>query len=208
MQFDVPVIGILRGVEEAFFADVMRVSFAAGLTALEITMNTPAAVEIVKNCRPHVPEGKWLGMGTIRNLAEAEAAVDAGAMFLVSPNYDKSVIDFAGQNNVPIVAGALTPTEVYAAWMAGAAMVKVFPSTAVGPGYIKDLLGPFDDIKLAAVGGVDENNVKEYFAAGVVAVGVSATLFGKEALQNKDLELLAGNVKKFISCCQAAVKGF
>jgi len=205
MKLDVPVIGILRGIEGEFFGEVMQVSFAAGLSAIEITMNTEQAEEIVREYRPAVPGGKLLGMGTIRNLEEARRAVAAGAMFLVTPNLDTAVIEYANSENIPIVAGALTPTEVYAAWSAGADMIKVFPCGAMGgAGYIRDLLGPFDNIRLAAVGGVSASNLDEYFAAGAAAVGVSSSLFGGKAIRERDLALLAQNVKNFIDRCRTA----
>lgn len=205
MELEVPVIGILRGVEGDFFGEVMQISFAAGLTAMEVTMNTPGAEEIVAAYRPAVPEGRLLGMGTIRNLEEARRAVGAGAMFLVTPNLDLRVIEYAQAEGVPIVAGALTPTEVYATWSAGADLVKVFPCGAMGgPQYIKDLLGPFDHLRLAAVGGVSLANLPEYFAAGAAAVGVSASLFGSKALREKNLGLIGQNVKNFIEHCRMA----
>ncbi len=201
MKLDVPVIGILRGVDPDFFRSVMETSFASGLEAIEITMNTKHAIEIVSSCKPAVPPGKLLGMGTIRNLGEAKKAVEAGAMFLVTPNTDTKVIEYAKSNSVPIIAGALTPTEVYTAWSAGADMVKVFPIGIFGPKYIKELRGPFEQIPLVAVGGMDLDNVKEYFAAGARAVGASTSLFGKKALMERNLEEIAQNVKKFIALC-------
>ena len=132
MKLEVPVIGILRGVEGDFFGEVMQISFAAGLTALEVTMNTPGAEEIVREYRSAVPDGKLLGMGTIRNLEEARRGVAAGAMFLVTPNLDLKVIEYAREEGIPIVIGALTPTEVYTAWAAGADLIKVFPCGAMG----------------------------------------------------------------------------
>jgi len=199
MQLEVPIIGILRGIAPSFFVEVMAASFAAGLQAIEVTMNTAGAEEMVEACRPAVPPGRWLGMGTIRNLQEAERAVAAGAMFLVSPNCDPEVIAYAKYHGVPMIAGALTPTEVYTAWAAGADMIKVFPCSPFGPGYIKELLGPFDHIPLVAVGGVTEQNMGDYFTAGAKAVGVSTHLFGKEALAQRDLPMLATNVGRFIN---------
>jgi 2-dehydro-3-deoxyphosphogluconate aldolase/(4S)-4-hydroxy-2-oxoglutarate aldolase len=201
MKLDVPVIGILRGVDPDFFRSIMETSFASGLEAIEITMNSKHAIKIVSSCKPDVPPGKLLGMGTIRNLEEAKKAVEAGAMFLVTPNTDTKVIEYAKSNSVPIIAGALTPTEVYTAWSAGADMVKVFPIGIFGPKYIKELRGPFEQIPLVAVGGMDLDNVKEYFAAGVRAVGASTSLFGKKALMECNLEEIAQNVKKFIALC-------
>ncbi|MBU1405956.1 MAG: bifunctional 4-hydroxy-2-oxoglutarate aldolase/2-dehydro-3-deoxy-phosphogluconate aldolase [Proteobacteria bacterium] len=205
MELNVPVIGILRGVEGDFFGEVMQISFAAGLTAMEVTMNTPDAEKIVAEYRPAVPSGKLLGMGTIRNLEEARRAVAAGAMFLVTPNLDLSVIEYAKAETIPIVAGALTPTEVYTAWNAGADLVKVFPCAAMGgPPYIKDLLGPFDHLRLVAVGGVSLANLSDYFAAGAAAVGASTSLFGAKALREKDLAQIGHNVKIFIEHCPRA----
>lgn len=205
MELEVPVIGILRGVEGDFFGEVMQISFAAGLTAMEVTMNTPGAEKIVAEYRSAVPEGKLLGMGTIRNLEEARRCVGAGAMFLVTPNTDTKVIEYAKKEGIPIVAGALTPTEVYAAWSAGADLIKVFPCGAMGgPQYIKDLLGPFDHLRLVAVGGVSLANLAEYFGAGAVAVGVSTTLFGSKALREKNLDQIGHNVKIFIAHCRPA----
>jgi len=205
LSFTVPVIGILRGIDAAFFAELMPASFETGLDAIEVTVNTPDAFEIVAANRPRVPEGKLLGMGTVRNLAEAQLAVEAGAMFLVSPNLDAEVISYGIDKGVPTVAGAMTPTEVYQAWSNGAAMVKVFPCGAMGgPRYIKDLRGPFDRIPLVAVGGVQRDNLHQYFAAGAAAVGVSSSLFGTLALQERNLNLLTKNVKEYIGLCAAA----
>lgn len=201
MLLDVPVIGILRGVKAGFFRSLMDASFASGLQAIEITMNTKDALQIVSMIRPEVPPGKLLGMGTIRNLDEAKKAVDAGAMFLVTPNTDPGVIEYVRSQDVPVISGALTPTEVYTAWSAGADMIKVFPCSAFGPGYISELRGPFDKVPLAAVGGVNLENVKDYFAAGVSAVGVSSALFGRKALMEQDIEMIAKNVNTFISLC-------
>jgi 2-dehydro-3-deoxyphosphogluconate aldolase/(4S)-4-hydroxy-2-oxoglutarate aldolase len=205
MELNIPVIGILRGVEGDFFGEVMQISFAAGLTAMEVTMNTPDAEKIVAEYRPAVPNGKLLGMGTIRNLEEAKRAVAAGAMFLVTPNLDISVIEYAKAETIPIIAGALTPTEVYSAWAAGADLIKVFPCGAMGGSqYIKDLLGPFNHLRLVAVGGVSLANLPEYFAAGASAVGVSTSLFGTKALREKDLAQIGHNVKNFIEHCPRA----
>ncbi len=201
MDLNAPVIGILRGIDPGFFKEIMHASFAAGLKAIEVTMNTDKAEQMVSSLRPEVPPDKLLGMGTIRNIDEAKRAVDAGAMFLVSPNLDTSVIQYGKSCNIPVISGALTPTEVYSTWSAGADMVKVFPCHTFGPQYIKDLLGPFDEIPLVAVGGVSISNLKDYFKAGAKAVGVSTSLFGTRALQERDIEDLARNVKIFMGHC-------
>ena len=199
MKLTVPVIGILRGFEQGFIKDIINVSFESGLQAVEVTFNTKNVLEIIENSRKNVKTGCFLGVGTVRNLNEAKEAFEAGAMFLVTPNLDLKVLEFANSKNLPVICGAATPTEIYQAWAGGAAMVKVFPCQALGgPGYIKDLRGPFDNIPLVAVGGVTPENLNDYFKAGVTAVGVSSSLFGKEALASQNLEILKENIKKYL----------
>jgi 2-dehydro-3-deoxyphosphogluconate aldolase/(4S)-4-hydroxy-2-oxoglutarate aldolase len=176
----------------------MSAAFEAGLRAIEVTLNTAQAEAMIAAQRPRVPEDKLLGMGTIRNLEEAKRALDAGAMFLVTPNTDERVIDFAVSRNIPVVAGALTPTEVYRAWACGATLVKIFPCNQLGPEYIKNLLGPFDQIPLAAVGGVTRENVSAYLNAGAKAVGVGSPLFGRQAIDGKQADQIFANVKGFL----------
>ncbi len=199
MKLNVPVIGILRGVAFDFLDKVMTAAFEAGLQALEITFNTDRAEEMIAAYRDHAPAGKLLGMGTIRNRDEARRAVDAGAMFLVTPNVDAAVIEYAVSRDIPVIAGAMTPTEVYTAWSAGAAMVKVFPCTVLGPQHIRDLRGPFDTIPLVAVGGVNSSNASAYFEAGAAAVGVGAPLFGRQALADRQPDQIFQNVRQFLS---------
>lgn len=204
-NFSVPVIGILRGVSADFFPEIMGVSFAAGLEAMEVTLNTRDAEQIISRNRDQVPAGKYLGMGTVCTVEEARRAVGCGAMFLVSPNLDTKVVEYARSQGIPIVAGALTPTEIHAAWSACADMIKVFPCHALGGArYIRDLRGPYDDLPLVAVGGVTLDTLDAYFEAGVNGVGVSASLFGKVALQEKDAPAIGRNVKIFIDHCRRA----
>ncbi len=201
MKLDVPVIGILRGIETSFFSEVMHSSFDAGLQAIEVTMNTKNASQIIYSARSSVPSGKLLGAGTVCNINEAQNAADAGAMFFVTPNIDMSVIEFAKANDIPIIVGAFTPTEIYNAWSAGADMIKIFPCRSLGPQYIKDLSGPFDQIDFVAVGGVTIENLKAYFNAGAKAVGVSSSLFGKTAIMEQNIDDLSQNVSRFIRAC-------
>lgn len=196
---DVPVIGILRGIGAEEFSPLMGAAFAAGLQAIEVTMNTPGAEAIIAANRERVPAGKYLGLGTVRNRFEARKAYEAGAMFFVTPNVDPAVIEFARDKGIPVIAGALTPTEVYKAREAGAAMVKVFPCRALGgPLYIRELRGPFEGIPLVAVGGVTVENGRDYIRAGAAAVGVGMSLFGEPAVGAGDWDTVGRNVEQFI----------
>ncbi|UCD65504.1 MAG: bifunctional 4-hydroxy-2-oxoglutarate aldolase/2-dehydro-3-deoxy-phosphogluconate aldolase [Deltaproteobacteria bacterium] len=202
MKLEVPIIGILRGVSAEEFTPLLQASFSSGLQAVEVTMNTAGAEEIIAENRENVPAGKYLGMGTIRNIIEARKAYAAGAMFFVTPNADPEVIEFGQNKDIPVIAGALTPTEVYMAWKAGAAMVKVFPCRALGgPIYIRELRGPFDHIPLVAVGGVTMENGREHLQAGATALGVGISLFGEQAIKRGDWRGVRDNVEQFIQHC-------
>lgn len=179
----------------------MDAAFGVGLDALEITMNTPGVIEMLKKNRSRVPDGKYLGTGTVCTRDEAERAADAGAMFFVTPIVDTFVIALARSRKIPVIAGAFTPTEIFSAWNAGASMVKVFPCNPLGPGYIRDLKGPFNAIPLVAVGGVTVENAPDYFHAGVQAVGVGDALFGKKALERRCIREIADNVRTFLNAC-------
>lgn len=146
-----------------------------GVTGIEITFSTPGAAEAIARARHELPDA-LVGAGTVLDQASLKAACDAGASFLVSPHTDEALIAAARERQVPFLPGGLTPTEIVRAWELGAACVKVFPGSAVGPGYVKALKGPLPHIPLMPTGGVDEKNLGEWFAAGVVAVGMGGSL--------------------------------
>ena len=136
-----------------------------GVTGIEITFSTPDAAQAIARARREL-SGALVGAGTVLNAEDLEAACDAGASFLVSPHTDSALIARAVERGVPFLAGALTPTEVVHAFNAGAACVKLFPGSAVGPQYLKALRGPLPHIPLMPTGGVDEHNLAEWFSAG------------------------------------------
>jgi len=200
-DFEPRVIGILRGTPAEVFPRIVEAARAGGLRALELTVNTPDAFAMVAELRPRLPESFRLGMGTVRNPEEARRAVEAGAMFLVTPNVDPRVIRLANEARIPIIAGAMTPTEVWTAWQAGADLVKLFPANRFGPGYIRDLRGPFDEVPIVAVGGITPETAAAYFEAGAVAVAATSALFGREALAGPDLGAVTRNVRAFLDRC-------
>src|ERR1700722_19154676 len=153
--------------------------FRAGIRLVEITMDTEGAEEILKSLGPSVPANALLGAGTVTDVARAEAALAAGATFLVTPNLNMDVIRLARANGVPIMPGAMTPTEIWNAATAGADYVKVFPASALGPGFFREIRGPFAEIPLMVTGGVNLENARDFIAFGVDAVGVGGALIPK-----------------------------
>ncbi|MEP7235697.1 MAG: bifunctional 4-hydroxy-2-oxoglutarate aldolase/2-dehydro-3-deoxy-phosphogluconate aldolase [Ignavibacteriota bacterium] len=154
-----------------------------GITIFEITLNSQNALEVIELLRKKFPQC-LIGAGTVIGRKAAEAAITAGAEFLVSPVNDGKMITVAREHAVVSFAGALTPTEIWEAHTNGADFIKVFPLTGLGPNYIKALRGPFPDIRFTPTNGVTVANIDEFFKAGVAAVGLSSALISNEDVAN------------------------
>ena len=194
-----PVIGILRGINQESVAPLVETSISAGLKALEVTMNTPGAVKILQEMK-QIAKGKIsIGAGTVLTVKELEKALNAGAEFIVSPVFDKEIAAHCKRLQVPYFPGALTPQEVYDAWMGGATMVKVFPLNAFGPGYLKSLSGPFEDMRLLACGGVTTGNVGEFFKNNASGVAFGESLFKEEWIKKGEFEKIGQAIQTFLN---------
>ncbi|MEI8175512.1 MAG: bifunctional 4-hydroxy-2-oxoglutarate aldolase/2-dehydro-3-deoxy-phosphogluconate aldolase [Candidatus Omnitrophota bacterium] len=196
---NLPVMGILRGIEMDAIEPIVNTAASAGLETIEITMNTEGAPELIRQAIKVSKKRLMIGAGTVLDLATLKTALDAGATFIVSPVLVPEVVKYCVKKKIPVFPGALTPQEVYNAWNAGATMVKVFPTGALGPDYIKELKGPFDDIELLACGGVTPENVKEYFAAGASAVAFGGSVFRKYWLLEKDYDDIYTSIKNYLA---------
>lgn len=205
-QFELaPVIGILRGVTEESLQGVAEASIAGGLRFLEITLNTPNSYRLIEKAIERHTE-LTIGAGTVLTVEDAEKAFDSGAQFIVAPDFDEGVAAFCLKNKLAYFPGALTPTEIQRAWKSGATMVKVFPASQMGPDYIKQVKGPFNNVKLVAVGGVKPGNIQNYFDAGADAVALGGSIYSLERMENrkfsdiqKDIEEFMFEVKSFYS---------
>jgi len=164
----------------------------AGVRCLEVTMNTPGALTVVRRLVGEARPGIELGLGTVRRVEEVEAAADAGATFVVAPNTDAAVGRRAADLGLGWFPGALTPTEIAAAWDLGATAVKVFPAgVAGGPRYLREVRAPLDDVLLVPTGGVAVDDVPGYLTAGAVAVGMGGPLIGRALDEDENLARLA-----------------
>ena len=190
-----PLVGIMRGLEMEDILQIAKVYLESGLYTLEITMNTLDVANIISTLRKEFPDLN-IGAGTVCTMQDFQTALNAGSQFIVSPIVNEEVIKNCVEQGIPIFPGAFTPTEIYRAWALGASAVKVFPSTQLGPQYIKDVLAPLNDIKLMPTGGVSKENIKSFFEAGAVGAGLGSSLFNKKLLRAKDYE---GLKKHFIS---------
>jgi 2-dehydro-3-deoxyphosphogluconate aldolase / (4S)-4-hydroxy-2-oxoglutarate aldolase len=166
--------------------------------SLEITMTVPGAIELIRQVAPTLPAGFTFGAGTVVDADTVHRVVDAGAQFIVSPVFRRSVIEACQLRGVASMPGCLTPTEILDAWDAGADVVKVFPATTLGPGYLKDIHGPLPHVKLMPTGGVTLDNAGEWIRAGAVAVGVGTSLLDSQAIAADDFGTLRANAERIV----------
>lgn len=176
------LISIVRLESEAAIAAAAEALATAGVRVLEVSLAVSGALTALRRLRDALGERLTLGAGTVLTAHDAAAAVDAGARFLVSPNLDRQVIDEARRLEVLHIPGALTPTEVVNASATGARLIKLFPASRLGPGYVKDLLAPLPDLELVPTGGVDRSNAAEFLEAGATALAVGGALVNERRL--------------------------
>lgn len=188
-------IAVIRASQLSLGRQMAQAVAAGEMPLIEITWNTDRAPELISQLRLELPHCT-IGTGTLLNLVQLQQAIDAGAQFLFSPHVDPALIAAAVDAGVPMVPGALSPTEIVTAWNAGASCVKVFPIEAVGgASYIKSLQGPLGQIPLIPTGGVTLENAKSFIAAGAIAVGLSGDLFPKPLIAAGDWEAIAQRAK-------------
>ena len=193
-----PILGILRGIKSEDLGPLLSVVESAGLKTIEITMNTAGAPELIRRAVLWSKKRLTIGAGTVLDMKSLEKALDAGATFIVMPVLVRDVMKYCVKHRIPAFPGALTPQEIHAAWVAGATMVKVFPSNFFGPEYFSQVKGPFDDVKLLACGGVTARNMGSFFAHGADAVSFGASVFKKEWLEDKDFKRIGRSIKEYI----------
>jgi 2-dehydro-3-deoxyphosphogluconate aldolase/(4S)-4-hydroxy-2-oxoglutarate aldolase len=167
-----------------------RLYAEAGLTTLEVTLNTAGAPALIRLLVQEFGGTLNIGAGTVCTPEQLDQALNAGAQFIVTPILDEAVIAGCVAAQVPVFPGAYTPTEIYKAWQLGASLVKVFPATKLGPGYIKEILAPLDHLKLLPTGGVSIDNFTQFLQAGATGVGIGSQLFPKNLLENEQWDSL------------------
>lgn len=174
------IVAIGRRLDPALVEGVGEALLGAGIGCFEITLNDPidAPLGSIEQLAARFSGRLLVGAGTVMSIAAAERAIGAGATFLVSPHTDEALVAWAAERGIPAFPGALTPTEVVRAWNAGAAGVKLFPASAVGPAFIRELRGPLPGIPVVPTGGVSAENAGDFIRAGAVAIGLGSWLIG------------------------------
>lgn len=192
------LVVVARASAASEYAPVLASLAEAGVKSVELTLTTPGTFDAFADLRASF-DGD-LGIGTVTNLDQLERAIAVGADYVVTPITSTALVEHAVAAGMPIIPGGLTPTELFASWSAGASAVKVFPAGQVGPGYLKDLRGPFPDIAVVPSGGVDADSAAAWLAAGAVAVSVGGPLLG-DAFRGGDLGALRERAERFVAVC-------
>jgi 2-dehydro-3-deoxyphosphogluconate aldolase/(4S)-4-hydroxy-2-oxoglutarate aldolase len=207
---------VVRAIEENGVVAVIRITApeklnavidalaGGGVRALEITMTVPRALELIAAVAPTLPQGFLVGAGTVLDAETARLAILGGAQFVVGPVWRRGVLETCHRYDVAAVPGCFTPTEILDAWEAGADIVKVFPATSLGPGYVKDLRGPLPQVKLMPTGGVSLDNAGDWIAAGAAAVGVGTALLDAKAIADGNYGVLTANARRLCANVRAA----
>jgi 2-dehydro-3-deoxyphosphogluconate aldolase/(4S)-4-hydroxy-2-oxoglutarate aldolase len=201
---DAGVIAIIRMRDAGRLKAIVDALIEGGVRVLEITMTVPGAIELIRDLSASLPSGVLLGAGTVLDEATASRVIDAGARFVVSPVFKPGLIEICHGHDVAALPGCFTPTEILTAWESGADMVKVFPATALGPTFLKDVRGPLPDVKLIPTGGVTLDNAGDWIRAGAVAVGVGSSLLDTKAIDEGRLDVIANNARRIVASVASA----
>lgn len=197
------VIALIRAESSASLVECARALAAGGLNAIELTMTTPGAIEMVAKVSQELPD-VLLGLGTVLDADTAKAGIAAGAKFIVTPAVRPTVIAACREAGVPVLSGALTPTEAYSAWELGADVIKIFPAEFFGPNYIKSLKAPFPKMELLPTGGVTPETLGDFLKAGAFATAAGSALVSAAALKAGDWAQITARAQQFAEAAKAA----
>jgi 2-dehydro-3-deoxyphosphogluconate aldolase/(4S)-4-hydroxy-2-oxoglutarate aldolase len=177
-----------------------------GISVIELTTSIPNAIQVIEKLSGNLQDDAIIGVGTVLSAKVAEAAIKAGAKFVVSPVLKKEIIEITHEYDCPVMPGAFTPTEIQSAYELGADIIKVFPADVLGTAFFKAVLAPMPYLKLMPTGGVTLTNADEWLNAGACAVGVGSALFDKEAIRSGNYKKLTENAQMVTNSVLSAIK--
>ena len=197
-------VAVVRAKSSEQLVDVARALADGGILAVEITMTTPNALEVIKAVSSSLGDDVLVGVGSVLDAETARAAILAGAQYVVSPVLDVATIEMTHRYDKAVVPGAYTPTEILAAWTAGADVVKVFPASVGGPSYFKAIKGPLPQVKLTPTGGVNLKTAADFIKAGAEFLGVGGALVSKDALARGDMKWITDTAAQYVAIVKTA----
>jgi 2-dehydro-3-deoxyphosphogluconate aldolase / (4S)-4-hydroxy-2-oxoglutarate aldolase len=201
------LIAIIRGSEPEDALQIARALYAGGVRAIEITLNSPNALVSIEKVSKELGDKIVVGAGTVLDPESARSALIAGAQFILSPSLNADTIKMTKRYGAISIPGAFTPTEILSAYEEGGDIIKVFPSTSLGPDFVKDIHGPLPHIPLLPTGGVDLSNIAEYIQKGAAGVGLGSSLVNsKESVTEEFLIRLTNTAREFKSKVESVHK--
>lgn len=198
------VVAVIRISDAGQLGAVAEALVAGGVRAIEVTMTVPGAVRLIEELTRSLSNNILIGAGTVLDAETARQVILAGARFVVSPVFKPGLIEMGHQCDVAVIPGCFTPTEILSAWEAGADVVKVFPATALGPAFFKDVRGPLPQIRLMPTGGVTRENAGDWIRAGAVAIGVGTALVDPKAVNDRCFDAITANARAFVEAVESA----
>lgn len=201
------IVAIIRANSANELIDAAAAIHEGGVSVIEVTMTTPNALQVISDVSSAYGDSVLVGAGSVLDAETARAVMLAGAEFIVSPVTKADVIEICNRYSKVVIPGAFTPTEILAAWEAGADYVKVFPSSGVGASYIKDVKAPLPHIPLVPTGGINAENAAEFIAAGATALGVGSSLVNNQLIESGQFGSLTERAKKLSAEVQRARSG-
>jgi len=194
---EIGIVAIMRAKSSEQLLVAADAVKAGGVNAIEVTMTTPNALDVIEKATSRYGDEVIFGVGSVLDPETARSAILAGAQFVVCPTLNLETIKICKRYSVPVVPGAYTPTEIITAWQAGADMVKVFPASVGGPPYIKAIRGPLPQVKLVPVGGVNLNTTADFIRAGAEIVGVGGSLINQKLLEAKEFDKISESARQY-----------
>ena len=197
-------VAVIRTSDASAVDWIVDAVVGAGVSALEITLTVPGAIEAIARTTDRLGEGHLVGVGSVLTVDDANAAMDAGAAYVVSPIFDESVVAATVARGVPSLPGCFTPSEVHRALRAGASIAKVFPADVLGMPFFKGVLAPMPHARLMPTGGVTLDNAGDWLRAGAVAVGVGSALVSKDVVEARDTAALSERARRLLASIASA----
>jgi 2-dehydro-3-deoxyphosphogluconate aldolase/(4S)-4-hydroxy-2-oxoglutarate aldolase len=201
---DCGIVAVIRSPDSDQLVQVARALVDGGITVVEITMSVPSALEVLGQVRHALGDRILLGAGTVLDAETARAVILAGAEFVVAPTLNRDVIRLCRRYDKLVMPGAFTPTEILAAWEAGADIVKVFPAEVVGPAFFKALRGPLPQIRLMPTGGVDLTTAADFLRAGACCLGIGGQLIEPKAVAERNIDRIRSLAQQYVAIVKQA----
>ena len=198
------IVAIMRSPSAEMLGHISEAILAGGVSTIEVTMTTPKAIAALEQLVDRYGDRALIGVGSVIDGATCRDAISAGAQFVVSPVFSKEVVETTRSYGKVSVPAGLTPTEILTAWKAGGDLVKVFPSTQLGPGYFREVLAPLPQLRLVPTGGVDLKSVPEWIKAGAACLGIGTAIVNKDAMAKGDWGTITTNAKAFVEAIRSA----